>query len=95
MTGLKLMVASLDGYDITGGPPVEVPVLVVVGRHDYVASHGLWTEERKAPLKNLDFHVLERSGHTPQLESPAEFDGLLLDWLRAEALLRRSGSESL
>jgi pimeloyl-ACP methyl ester carboxylesterase len=32
-------------------------------------------------LADLTVHVFEKSGHTPQLEQPAEFDRVLLEWL--------------
>jgi proline iminopeptidase len=59
---------------------LRAPVLVVMGRHDYAVPHTLWADALPA-LDDVTFRVLERSGHTPQLEEPEAFDRLLLDWL--------------
>jgi proline iminopeptidase len=62
---------------------LKAPVLVVMGRHDYVVPHLLW--RRVLPkLKNVTFHLFEQSGHTPQLEEPELFDRILLEWLENE-----------
>jgi proline iminopeptidase len=59
---------------------LRAPVLVVMGRHDYEVPHILW-DEVLPTLRNVTFHLFERSGHTPQLEEPERFDQLLLEWL--------------
>ena len=56
-----------------------VPTLVLMGRHDYAVPTLLW--EKDMNIKNLTVEVLDRSGHTPQLEQPDEFDNLLLNWI--------------
>ncbi|MGD2071140.1 MAG: alpha/beta hydrolase, partial [Gemmatimonadota bacterium] len=57
-----------------------VPTLAVMGRHDYVVPPTLWDD--MAPThRALSCHVLDRSGHTPQLEEPRLFDRILLQWL--------------
>lgn len=58
----------------------EVPTLVVMGRHDYVVPPTLWDDVAPG-YQALSFHVLDRSGHTPQLEEPRLFDRILLEWL--------------
>lgn len=59
------------------------PVLVVMGVNDFAVAHTLWS--RVLPhLHNIVFRLLERSGHTPQLEQPEEFDDVLLNWLNSE-----------
>jgi proline iminopeptidase len=58
----------------------SMPVLVVMGRHDYVVPHTLWTDSLRRQ-RNIGFHLLERSGHTPSLEQPDVFDPLLSDWV--------------
>jgi proline iminopeptidase len=56
------------------------PVLVVMGRHDYAVPYTLWN--RVLPtLENVTYRVFSKSGHTPQLEQPEEFDHLILNWL--------------
>lgn len=62
---------------------VDRPALVVMGVNDFAVPHTLWS----SVLHNLDnvaFRLLERSGHTPQLEEPEEFDDVLLSWLKSE-----------
>jgi proline iminopeptidase len=72
-------------YELSWNPArLGAPVLVVMGRHDYVVPHILW-EGVRAKLRNLTFHLFERSGHTPQLEEPQMFDQFLLDWLQSNA----------
>lgn len=60
---------------------LNVPVLVVMGKYDFAVPHILW-KGVLPKLKNVTMRVLDRSGHTPQLEQPNEFDDLLLHWLR-------------
>jgi proline iminopeptidase len=60
---------------------LKAPVLVVIGRHDYVVPHTLW-EEKLPKLQNVTYKLLDRSGHTPQLEESQMFDQILLDWLQ-------------
>lgn len=58
-----------------------IPVLAIMGRHDYAVPHTLW--EKVLPhLPGVSYRLLEHSGHTPQLEEPETFDAVLLDWLR-------------
>ena len=59
----------------------NAPVLVVLGRNDFAVPHTLW-KGILPRLANVTFHLLEHSGHTPQLEQPKEFDQLLLGWLQ-------------
>jgi proline iminopeptidase len=54
-----------------------------MGVNDFAVPHTLWS--RVLPhVDNIAFRLLERSGHTPQLERPEEFDDVLLDWLNSE-----------
>lgn len=59
---------------------LSAAVLVVMGRHDYVVPPSLW-ESRLPCLPPVTYRILDRSGHTPQLEEPETFDRLLLEWL--------------
>lgn len=69
-------------YELDWDPSVmEPPVLVVMGRYDYTVAHTLW-EDKLPKLRNVTFEVLERSGHTPQLEEAGVFEGVLLGWLK-------------
>lgn len=70
-----------QGYELRWDPErLTAPVLVVMGRYDYAVPHVLWDRVRPE-LANLTFHLFERSGHTPPLEEPEQFDRVLLDWL--------------
>jgi proline iminopeptidase len=66
---------GLDGFD--------VPVFLALGRYDFMtAAQSSW-DGLKSRFKNLTFRILEKSGHTPQLEEPEEFDRELLTWMAA------------
>ncbi|MCB5175312.1 alpha/beta hydrolase [Microvirga lenta] len=60
---------------------LNVPVLLALGRYDYlVAPYATWEPYRES-FRDLTVRVFERSGHTPQLEESALFDAELLRWL--------------
>lgn len=60
---------------------LKVPVLLVLGRFDYlVAPHWTWDEYR-ADFNDLTVRLFEKSSHTPQFEEPNAFDDLLVTWL--------------
>jgi len=69
-----------DEYDLAADPPIQAPVLVMMGRHDYVVPHTLW-DDRLAALPDHQYVLFDESGHTPQLEQPAAFDAALLEFL--------------
>lgn len=60
-----------------------MPVLVVMGLHDYVVPPSLWSE-RLRRTGNLTYRLFQRSGHTPQLEQPDEFDGEFERWMQRD-----------
>lgn len=71
-----------NGYQLAWDPELlKAPVLVVMGLHDFAVPPTLWDEVRPQ-LRNLAFHVFDKSGHTPQLEEPERFDRVLLEWIR-------------
>ena len=74
-------------YELSWNPErMRAPVLVIVGRHDYVVPHSLW-KEVLPKLRNVTFSVFDRSGHAPQLEEPELFNRVLLEWIgRSSAL---------
>lgn len=60
---------------------LQVPVLLALGRHDYlVGPESAWDAYRDR-FADLTVKVFERSSHTPQLEESALFDAELLSWL--------------
>ncbi|RFA30018.1 hypothetical protein CAI21_07315 [Alkalilimnicola ehrlichii] len=62
---------------------LKAPVLIIAGRNDFAVPPTLW-ESVLPKLRNTTFHLLEDSGHTPQLEQAEAFDNLLLSWLRSQ-----------
>jgi pimeloyl-ACP methyl ester carboxylesterase len=62
---------------------IEIPTLIVQGRHDQVRTpeHGKLMQER---IKGARLEIIERAGHTPQLEDPAAFHGIALPFLTAD-----------
>lgn len=73
-----------NGYELGWEPELlKAPVLVFMGRYDYAVPPVLW-DDMRSQLRNLTFQVLEKSGHTPQLEEPERFDRVLLEWLRGK-----------
>lgn len=62
----------------------NAPVLVAMGRHDYAVPHILWHKVLPT-MRNVTYRLLEKSGHTPQLEESQVFDQLFLEWLGQES----------
>ena len=58
---------------------VDVPVLLALGKYDFVVPMIGWTDANLPPTATVE--VFERSGHTPYLEEPAEFVSALRRWL--------------
>lgn len=61
---------------------ITVPTLIIQGRHDRARTpeHGAAMRER---IPGARLEVLERTGHTPQLEEPEAFHALALPFLLA------------
>ena len=59
---------------------IEVPTLIVQGRHDRVRTpeHGELMRDRIAGAR---LEIIEQAGHTPQLEDPAAFHEIALPFL--------------
>jgi proline iminopeptidase len=69
-------------YELAWDPArLPAPVLVLMGRHDYVVPHVLW-DEVLPKLPKVTYHLFEKSGHTPQLDEPRLFDQVLIEWLQ-------------
>ncbi len=80
VTQAKLLgvLAALDL--VTGVPHLDVPIVMVQGRHDQVApgeAAQRYFDVLDAPSKSLVW--FENSAHTPQLEEPDGFRDLLMD----------------
>lgn len=59
---------------------VQVPVLITVGRHDWITPLEA-SEELHAVLPNSELVVFERSGHSPQLEETERYLEVVRDFL--------------
>jgi proline iminopeptidase len=82
---VKIFRNFFTNYEFSWNPAqFKAPVLVVMGRHDYMVPHVLW-DEILPKLENVTYHLLEQSGHTPQLEEPELFDQILLQWLQKDS----------
>ena len=58
---------------------IPVPMLSILGRHDYVVPYTTW--KREEGRKNLTVSIFDKSGHTPQLEESERFARVLLSWI--------------
>jgi proline iminopeptidase len=67
-----------DSYQVE---PVDVPLFLALGRHDYMAPYHLWDEPRHR-FSDLRYRLYDQSGHFPQLEQPDDFVGDLTEWAR-------------
>jgi proline iminopeptidase len=78
---MNAFLAGLDDYHALDGiADLKAPVLVVVGRYDFVVPPFLW-DGVKDRFPDLTFRVFDESGHTPQLEQPELFLQTLTGWL--------------
>lgn len=60
---------------------LDIPVLLALGRFDYlVAPYSAW-EPYRASFRDLTVRVFDKSSHTPQLEESRLFDNELLHWI--------------
>jgi proline iminopeptidase len=100
MDALAAFKELFESYEVGCDPArLQAPVLVVMGRHDYVVPPPLWDDALRG-LGNgtgtgagrVTYRVLERSGHTPQLEEPRAFDEVLLEWLWERPTRRGRGA---
>ncbi len=69
------------GYDLVSRlPEIRVPVLVTVGRHDWITPLEA-SQELAAGLPDSELVVFERSGHSPHIEENALYLGAVRDFL--------------
>lgn len=62
------------------GARIEPPAFLALGRHDYAVPPNSW-DGQSPRFRDLTVAVFERSGHTPQVDEAAAFDGRVLGWL--------------
>nr|WP_281377018.1 alpha/beta fold hydrolase [Deinobacterium chartae] len=68
-------------YDLTGRlHEIQLPVLVTVGRHDWITPLEA-SEEIARGIPNAELVVFENSGHSPQLEETERFLDVVRDFL--------------
>jgi pimeloyl-ACP methyl ester carboxylesterase len=81
---LGLLALMRDGASNNLGPRLKdlnVPTLIVWGEHD------TWISPTNAPKLNQDIAgsklaIIQNAGHVPHEEQPAEFNGLLIDFVK-------------
>lgn len=79
---LSLGAELLDGHQPEIAP-IDVPTLVMWGRHDHMlpVEDAYWLGERLGPDTRV--HVVEESGHSPMEDTPEEFSRVILDFARS------------
>lgn len=60
---------------------LQAPVLLALGRYDYLVPPAYLWEAVRGKFKDLTVRIFERSSHAPHFEEPALFDQELLAWL--------------
>lgn len=94
MEALSAFKGFFVDYEFSWGPAhLNIPVLVVMGKHDYVVPHTLW-DKASLNLHNVTYRLLAKSGHTPQLEASEVFDQIFLEWLEQESGATRKAGHS-
>jgi proline iminopeptidase len=72
------------GWDITAGAgALRMPILIALGRHDYVVPYVLW-DGIASTLPHARVRIFDHSGHQPFQEEPAAFADAVTDWMRAQ-----------
>ncbi|EXJ79498.1 hypothetical protein A1O1_08762 [Capronia coronata CBS 617.96] len=65
---------------------IEVPTLLVVGRHDNVTPVTA-SQEIANGIPHAKLVIFEHSGHSPASDEPERFEQVLSDWIKAEGML--------
>ena len=60
---------------------LELPVLLVYGRFEFLVAPVHSWDPLRPKFKNLTVRIFEKSAHSPQYEEPDLFDAELLKWL--------------
>jgi proline iminopeptidase len=86
---------NIPGYDITGRlGSITCPTLVTVGRDDWITPVPA-AEAIAAGIPGARLVVFERSGHSPQLEEPEEFQRVVREFLAEAGVLGRAPQRAL
>ena len=75
-----LMGPLTSAWDVAVQPPLQVPLLVAHGKHDYVVPHTMW-DDVLPRLSTAAFRLFERSGHQPFFEEPQRFGEVVAEWM--------------
>ena len=76
----QLMGPLTAEWDVTAGTPLQVPLLVAHGKHDYVVPHTMWDGVLQQ-LPTASFQLFDRSGHQPFFEEPQQFAQVVTEWM--------------
>jgi proline iminopeptidase len=79
MSLFNCLSALMSTYDIEQDKPVEVPVFLALGKHDYVVPYMSW-DDQKEKIPNLAINLFEKSGHWSFLEEEELFRKRVIDW---------------
>jgi proline iminopeptidase len=60
---------------------LQAPVLLALGRYDYLVPPSYMWEGVRDKFSNLTIRIFEKSSHAPHFEEPELFDKELLNWL--------------
>ncbi|PYZ95924.1 alpha/beta hydrolase [Alteribacter lacisalsi] len=72
-------------YDLTGRlKEIQVPVLVTVGRHDWVTP-VVCSDKIAANVQDATYVIFENSGHSPQVEENEKYLSLVRDFLKVRS----------
>lgn len=72
----------VPAFDTTGRlEEIRVPTLVLGGRGDWMFPPAQGPERLAAGIPGAELHVFEESAHVPFVEQPAEFAGVVRDWI--------------
>jgi proline iminopeptidase len=78
----KAFSQNIPGFDLTARlGEVQVPTLVIVGRHDWITPVEA-SEEIAAGIPNAELVIFENSGHSPQQEEHGRFVAVVRDFLQ-------------
>jgi proline iminopeptidase len=79
-----IMGKMLPGWNVSAGAaPLQTPILIAHGQHDYVVPWALWADVVK-DLPTATLRVFDKSGHQPFFEEPAEFVAVVREWMAAK-----------
>lgn len=77
---------EVPSYDLRGRlGEIEVPTLIVVGRHDWITPVAA-SQELAEGIAGSELAIFENSGHSPQLEENERFVAVVRDFLARHGL---------